>query len=65
MTADGAGDLPVPGREYSFGVLEMAQAIGDFQALDRLGQRALLLRLPRRDPALLQRITETLAGRPA
>jgi glucose-6-phosphate isomerase len=61
VTADGAEDLPVPGEAYSFGVLEAAQAIGDFQALDRLGRRALLLHLPRRDPALLQRITEKLS----
>jgi hypothetical protein len=54
VTVDAAEDLPVPGEPYSFGVLEMAQAVGDFQALDRLGRRALLMRLPRRDPALVQ-----------
>ncbi len=60
LTADSAEDLPVPGQPYSFGVLEMAQATGDFHALDRLGRRALLLRLPRRDPSLLQRLTSAL-----
>lgn len=52
----------MPGRAYSFGILEMAQAIGDFQALDRLGRRALLLRLPRRDPLLLQQVTSKIAA---
>jgi len=62
VTADAADDLPVPGQPYSFGVLELAQAIGDFDALDRLGRRALLMRLPRRDPSLLQRITSAALG---
>ncbi|MBI2189368.1 MAG: glucose-6-phosphate isomerase [Acidobacteria bacterium] len=61
VTADSAEDFPVPGQRYSFGTLELAQALGDFQALDRLGRRALLVRLSQRDPALLQQITETLA----
>jgi len=60
VTVDAAEDLPVPGEPYSFGVLEMAQAIGDFQALDRLGRRALLMRLPRRDQGLLQGVTHAL-----
>lgn len=61
VTSDGTEDLPVPGEAYSFGVLETAQAVGDFQALDRLGRRAILIHLHRRDPLLLQRITESLA----
>lgn len=66
VAADAAVDLPVPGEPYSFGVLETAQAIGDFHALDRLGRRAFFVRLPRRDPALLQRAAQTLlADRPA
>jgi hypothetical protein len=62
VTADAAEDLPVPGQPYSFGVLELAQAIGDFQALESLGRRALLVRLPRRDPSLLQRVASALLG---
>jgi glucose-6-phosphate isomerase len=62
VTADAAEDLPVPEEAYSFGVLEMAQALGDFQALDRLARRALLVRLPRRDPLLLQSVTSALLG---
>ncbi|MBI3049414.1 MAG: hypothetical protein HYY76_14000 [Acidobacteria bacterium] len=65
VTADVAEDLAVPGQPYSFGVLQMAQAVGDFGALDRLGRRALLVRLPRRDPALLQQLGDSLVGRRA
>ncbi len=32
-------DLPVPGTDYSFGVVADAQALGDLQALDSLGRR--------------------------
>jgi hypothetical protein len=63
VTAEPAEDLPVPGQAYSFGTLELAQALGDFQALDRLGRRALLVRLPKRDPTLLQQITDLMSAR--
>ncbi len=39
-------DLEIPEEPYSFGVLETAQAFGDFASLDRVGRRALLLRFP-------------------
>lgn len=39
-------DLPVPGQPFSFGVLEMAQALGDFTSLDRAGRRVLHVHLP-------------------
>jgi hypothetical protein len=65
VTAEIAEDLPVPEQPYSFGVLELAQAIGDFHALDRLGRRALLVRLPRRDPSLLEGVTHLLLGKRA
>ncbi len=41
VTAPAEADLPIPGEPYSFGVLEMAQALGDFQSLDRAGRRAM------------------------
>jgi glucose-6-phosphate isomerase len=53
IAADPDDDLPVPEEPFSFGVLEMAQALGDFQSLDRAGRRALFMHAPRRDPALL------------
>ena len=53
-------DLPIPGEPYSFGVLEMAQALGDFQSLDRTGRRALFVQLPRRDVALFESVAAQL-----
>jgi glucose-6-phosphate isomerase len=60
VTAEPSGDLPVPGESYTFGILEMAQALGDFESLDRLGRRALHLHLPRRDPLLLQQVVNRI-----
>ncbi len=60
MTADTHQDLPVPNEAFSFGVLETAQALGDFQSLDRTGRRALHVHLTRRDVELLDRILTTL-----
>ena len=62
MTAEPDGDLEVPGEPYSFGVLESAQALGDFQSLDRTGRRALLIQLPRRDVKLVQQVSDVLLG---
>ena len=56
VTAPAELDLPIPGESFSFGVLEMAQALGDFQSLDRAGRRAVLIQLPRRDPASLRAV---------
>jgi glucose-6-phosphate isomerase len=53
-------DLAIPGEPFSFGVLEMAQAIGDFQSLDHTGRRALLVQLPRRDVSGLEVVTRAL-----
>ncbi|MCG0999125.1 bifunctional transaldolase/phosoglucose isomerase [Acetobacter persici] len=41
ITADDAKDLPVPGANYSFGVVKAAQARGDFDVLAERGRRAL------------------------
>lgn len=60
VTASPAEDLPIPGEPYSFGVLELSQAIGDFLSLDRTGRRALHLHLPQRDPDLLRRLGDRL-----
>jgi hypothetical protein len=64
ITAEPAVDLPVPGRPFSFGVLEAAQALGDFQSLDGGGRRAVYVRLPTDDPAALGPVIAALA-RPA
>ena len=62
VTAEVDEDLPIPGEPFSFFVLEMAQAIGDFQSLDRTGRRALHVHLPRRDANLLERVLDTLVA---
>jgi glucose-6-phosphate isomerase len=46
ITADPATDLDIPGESYSFGTLEMAQALGDFASLDATGRRGLHIHLP-------------------
>lgn len=60
VTADVDEDLPIPGERFTFFVLEMAQAIGDFQSLERTGRRALHVHLPQRDVKLLDRLLNRL-----
>ena len=45
ITCDNATDVPVPGRQYSFGVVKAAQARGDFAVLVERGRRALRVHL--------------------
>jgi transaldolase/glucose-6-phosphate isomerase len=45
ITCDDAEDLPVPGQQYTFGVVKAAQARGDFQVLADRGRRALRVHL--------------------
>jgi glucose-6-phosphate isomerase len=51
ITSQKAEDLAIPGAKYTFGQLEMAQALGDLQALGRLGKPALRLHLTEGVPA--------------
>jgi len=41
ITCDPAADVAIPGRKYSFGVVEAAQARGDFEVLVQRKRRAL------------------------
>lgn len=41
ITADDSGDIEIPGKKYSFGVVKAAQARGDFQVLTDRERRAL------------------------
>ena len=45
ITADHPKDLQVPGRKFSFGVVEAAQARGDLEVLEERGRRLLRLHL--------------------
>jgi glucose-6-phosphate isomerase/transaldolase/glucose-6-phosphate isomerase len=53
-------DLPIPGEPYSFGVLEMAQALGDFTSLDRAGRRVLHVHLPSFDVSAFDEIAQVM-----
>ena len=59
LTAPGQ-DLEAPGEGFSFGVLELAQALGDFVSLDHAGRRALHVHLPRPDAGTVQRLFDRL-----
>ena len=41
LTAEPAADVTIPGRTASFGVIEAAQAAGDFRVLAERGRRLL------------------------
>jgi transaldolase/glucose-6-phosphate isomerase len=45
LTCDDSTDVPVPGAQYTFGVLKAAQALGDYQALSSRGRRILRVHL--------------------
>jgi glucose-6-phosphate isomerase len=60
VTAQAENDVPVPDAPYSFGVLEMAQALGDFQSLDRANRRAAHIHLPDRSPESIARLANLL-----
>ena len=62
ISAAPEADLPVPGEAYSFGVLEQAQASGDFASLDSSGRRALHVRLPRPDAHILREVCTALVA---
>ncbi|KAF0106467.1 MAG: transaldolase / glucose-6-phosphate isomerase [Anaerolineaceae bacterium] len=49
ITADPVEDLEIPGQGLTFGVLERAQALGDYEALAARGRRVLRLHLPAPD----------------
>lgn len=59
-----SSDLDIPGQPYTFGTLELAQAIGDFNSLDATGRRAVHIHLPTPDAALLGGALESLLTRP-
>ena len=51
ITSERSSDLAIPGAKYTFGQLEMAQALGDLESLGRLGKPALRLHLTEGAPA--------------
>jgi glucose-6-phosphate isomerase len=61
ITATAAVDIDIPGEPFSFGTLELAQGLGDFQSLDSAGRRAIHIHLPGPDPRVLERTLGALA----
>ncbi|HEY65388.1 MAG TPA: bifunctional transaldolase/phosoglucose isomerase [Caldilineae bacterium] len=53
---DGAEDLPIPGKPYTFGTLIAAQALGDLQSLRARGRRVIRLHLKRDTTEGLERV---------
>jgi transaldolase/glucose-6-phosphate isomerase len=62
ITCDDAADVPVPGHEYTFGVVKAAQARGDFQVLAERGRRALRIHCGEDVEAGLARIREAITS---
>jgi transaldolase/glucose-6-phosphate isomerase len=62
LTADPVEDLPVPGHHYTFGLVEAAQARGDFEVLAERERRVLRVHLGADVEAGLERLGELLAG---
>ena len=56
ITADPTADLPIPGEHFSFGTLELAQALGDFASLEAAGRRSMHVHLHAPEPELLHRV---------
>jgi transaldolase/glucose-6-phosphate isomerase len=61
ITADACEDLQVPGRGYTFGVVEAAQAQGDIDVLAERGRRVLRLHLGNDVKAGLEQLNKLLA----
>ena len=61
FTQDHPQDVPLPGRSYSFGTFQNAQAAGDLQALHDAGRRTLRLHL---GPDAAQGLQTVLAALP-
>ena len=60
LTADVDDDLPVPGRPFTFGVLNRAQAVGDIEALRGRGRRVVRLHLKGDVKAALKKVARAL-----
>jgi transaldolase/glucose-6-phosphate isomerase len=61
ITGDPLRDLQVPGRKFSFGVVEAAQARGDLEVLDERGRRTLRAHLGTDVEGGLKTLAEAIA----
>ena len=60
ISATPTADLDIPGQPFSFGTLEQAQALGDFQSLDGTGRRAVFAHLPTAEAAHVRELAAAL-----
>ncbi len=60
VTCEPRRDLPIPGRPFSFGTLIKAQAMGDFQSLEKHGRRAIRLHITGDHGEGVERIREAI-----
>ncbi|MGB7873185.1 MAG: hypothetical protein WBL25_02290, partial [Anaerolineales bacterium] len=60
ITADPLEDIDIPTQGLSFGTLELAQALGDYEALTAKDRRILRVHLP--EPGRVGKIKELLEG---
>jgi hypothetical protein len=58
MAREDVPDVAIPGCVYGFSDLVNAQALGDFQALDSAGRRAVLVRFAGDPRKAFKRLTE-------
>jgi transaldolase/glucose-6-phosphate isomerase len=58
ITADPSPDIDIPGQAMSFGTLERAQTLGDYEAL--AGRSRRILRLELSSPELIQDLLSAL-----
>jgi len=56
ITGDDVEDLPIPGRNYTFGIVKAAQASGDLEVLEERGRRALRVHLRGNSADVLPRL---------
>jgi transaldolase/glucose-6-phosphate isomerase len=61
ITADAAEDIQVPGQDYTFGVVEAAQAQGDLEVLAERGRRVVRVHLGNEVAAGLAQLNRLLA----
>jgi len=60
ITSDSPQDLPIPGRNYSFGQAGTAQALGDLVVLNRLHRRVIRVHLTGDVTVAVERLTDVV-----
>ena len=63
ITATPRTDMPIPGEPFSFGTLELAQALGDFASLDAAGRRVVHVHVPAPERRFVHEIAEMTLAR--